>query len=76
MEEKPYLEALIEREFSEDDDLEQAVALVLDSKGLERTKELAAHHAQLAVQQLVGLPTSTSREALINLKDYVLSRAY
>lgn len=76
MEEKPYLEALIEREFAEDGDLDQAIALVLDSKGLERTKELAAHHAQLAVQHLAGLPTSTSREALINLKDYVLSRAY
>lgn len=76
LEEKPYLEALIEREFAQDNDLEQAIALVLDSQGIQRTKELAAHHAQVAVQHLTDLPPSASREALICLKDYVLSRAY
>jgi len=76
LEEKPYLESLIDREFAQDNDLEQAIALILDSQGLQRTKELADHHAQVAVQHLAELPPSPSREALIRLKDYVLSRAY
>ena len=74
IEEKPYLEALIEREFAQEDDLEQALALVSDSRGIDRARELAAHHAQLAVQNLVDLPPSQSRQALIELVDYVLSR--
>ncbi|NJO39143.1 MAG: solanesyl diphosphate synthase [Cyanobacteria bacterium CRU_2_1] len=76
LEEKPYLEALIEREFTEQEDLDQAIALVKDSKGIDRSRELAAQHAQLAVQNLVDLPPSASRQALIELADYVLSRLY
>jgi all-trans-nonaprenyl-diphosphate synthase len=74
LEEKPYLESLIEREFAQEGDLEQALALVSDSRGIDRARELAAEHAQLAVQNLVDLPASQPRQALIELADYVLSR--
>lgn len=76
LEEKPYLEGLIEREFAQDGDLEQALALIADSRGIERSRELAAHHAQQAVEKLADLPTSESLQALIELADYVLSRLY
>ncbi|WP_017717726.1 solanesyl diphosphate synthase [Kamptonema formosum] len=76
LEEKPYLEALIEREFSEEGDFDQAIAAVKESKGIERSRELAAHHAGLAVQHISKLPACESRQALINLADYVLSRLY
>jgi all-trans-nonaprenyl-diphosphate synthase len=76
LEEKPYLETLIEREFAQDKDLEQAIAIVEASQGIPRSRELAAHHAQTAVQHLVNVPPSESRQALIELADYVLSRLY
>jgi len=76
LEEKPYLEGLIEREFAQTDDLEQALTLIADSRGIERSRELAAHHAQEAMQQLEGLPPSESLQALIALADYQLSRLY
>lgn len=76
LEEKPYLEVLIERKFAQEGDLEQAIALVVDSKGIERAQELASSHAQLAVEHLADLPPSESRQALIQMTDYVLSRAY
>ncbi|GAB4383121.1 MAG: solanesyl diphosphate synthase [Elainellaceae cyanobacterium] len=76
LEEKPYLESLIEREFTQEGDIEQAIALVKDSGGIERSRELASHHAELAVQSLANLPPSDSRQALIELADYVLSRVY
>jgi all-trans-nonaprenyl-diphosphate synthase len=76
LKEKPYLEALIEREFAQDGDLDQALALVHDSHGIERSRELAAHHAKLATDCLSDLPPSQSRQALIKLTDYVLSRLY
>lgn len=76
LEEKPYLEGLIEREFAEEDDLEQALALIADSCGIERSRELATYHAQTAVRQLADLPPSESLQALIELAEYQLSRLY
>jgi len=76
LEEKPYLEVLIEREFAQEGDLEQALALVEDSRGIERSRELATNHAQKAVEYLAALPHSESRQALIDLAEYVLSRLY
>ena len=76
LEEKPYLEVLIEREFAQEGDLEQASTLIQDSQGIERSRELAAHHANLAVEHLADLPPSESRQALINMAEYALSRLY
>jgi all-trans-nonaprenyl-diphosphate synthase len=76
LEEKPYLEVLIEREFAQEDDLEQAIALIRDSQGLERSRKLAEYHAHTAVEHLHELPASDSRQALANLADYVLNRPY
>ena len=76
LEEKPYLEELVERQFSKPGDLESAIALITDSNGIERSRALAAHHARLAVEHLADLPSSQSKQALINMADYVLSRMY
>ncbi len=76
LEEKPFLEVLIEREFAQDDDLEQAIALVKDSQGIQRSRELAASHAHAAVEYLANFPATESRQALLELADYVLSRLY
>ncbi|MEB3337639.1 MAG: polyprenyl synthetase family protein, partial [Leptolyngbyaceae bacterium] len=74
--EKPYLETLIEREFAQTDDLEQAIALVKDSQGIELSRKLAADHARSAVEYLSDLPISESRQVLSDLAEYVLSRLY
>ncbi|MEC4813332.1 MAG: solanesyl diphosphate synthase [Scytonema sp. PMC 1069.18] len=76
LEEKPYLEVLIEREFAQEDDLQQALSLIQDSQGIHRAMELAANHAKQAVENLAPLPPSESRQALIEMADYVLSRIY
>lgn len=76
LQEKPYLEVFIEREFSQDGDLEQALALINEGMGIERARELAAQQAKSAVEYLTDLPPSESRQALIDIADYVLSRLY
>lgn len=76
MEEHPILETYIEREFSEEGDFDQAIALVHGSQGIERSRALAASHARLAVESLQILEPSASRQALLDLSDYVLSRLY
>ncbi len=76
LEEKPYLEELIERQFAKEGDLESAISLITDSNGIERSRALAAHHARLAVEHLTDLPASQSKQALVDMADYVLSRMY
>jgi len=76
IEENSYLEVLIERQFSKPEDLEAAIALVKKSHGLERARALAADHAHTAVQYLADLPESDSRQALVNLTEYVLKRIH
>jgi all-trans-nonaprenyl-diphosphate synthase len=76
LEEKPYLQVLIEREFAEEGDIEEAIALIKETKAIEKTRELATDYAKKAVDYLECLPAGDSREALTNLADYVLSRLY
>ena len=76
MEEKPYLEVVIEREFSEKNDLDQALEMVRDSQGIFLSKELAKKHACQARKHLDCLAPSDSSLALSELTDYVLSRLY
>jgi all-trans-nonaprenyl-diphosphate synthase len=76
MEEHPYLQVLIEREFCETGDIEQALELVRHSQGIQRARELASHHAQYSLKHLNCLPTSACSQALMDVVDYVLSRLY
>jgi all-trans-nonaprenyl-diphosphate synthase len=76
LEEKPSLETLIEREFAQEGDLEQALDLIQDSQGIQRSRELASHHAKLATEHLMALPPSESHEALVKIAEYNLSRLY
>jgi len=75
IDEHPELKLLVERKFGEDGDVQRACELVLDSQGLQRTKDLATFHAQAAVDACCSLPASTQRDALIQLCHVVLSRS-
>lgn len=76
MEEEPYLEVLLERELSHNGDVEQAMTLVHQSRGIERSRELAAYHSQLAIERIQCLKPSVASQALVDLADYVLGRMY
>lgn len=68
------LERLIKRKFEQHGDLDTAYALLLKSRGLERTRLLAEEHAQKAVDALSVIPDSESKQALAHLCHLVLSR--
>lgn len=74
LEEKPSLSGLIEREFNEDGDLEDALALVRESEAIPRTRDLAKTFAREARESLTWLPDSPSRSALLALPNFVLGR--
>ena len=75
VDEYPELKDLIARKFGEAGDVQRACELVLPSKGLQRTKELATFHAQAAVDACCSLPPSDARDGLIQLCHVVLSRS-
>jgi all-trans-nonaprenyl-diphosphate synthase len=76
MEENPYLVTLIDREFKQAGDIEQALQIVSESQGINRARDLAGYHAKLAVKQLECLKPSGASRSLFELADYVLSRLY
>ncbi len=76
LEENPSLSVLIEREFSGEGDLEQALHLVRNSRAINRTRELAENFASESREAIKWLPDSPSRRALIQLPEFVLSRLY
>jgi all-trans-nonaprenyl-diphosphate synthase len=48
MEENPYLVTLIDREFKQAGDIEQALQIVTESQGINRARDLAGYHAKLS----------------------------
>lgn len=76
LEEQPVLAGLIEREFSGEGDLEQALDLVRASDAIPRSRALAETFAREARESLQWLPDSPSRRALLELPEFVLSRLY
>ena len=74
MQEVPYLKTLIEREFSQPEDVEQAIDLVHNSSGIQQAMDLANYHGQQALDCLSKLPPSASRQALEDISEYVLRR--
>ena len=76
LKQQPYLEILIEREFSEPEDIERAFDLIKNSDGIEQARQLAKDLAAKAAQSLGCLPASASKNALSELTDYAVSRIY
>ena len=76
LQQQPHLEVLIEREFCEPEDLNQALKLIKDSDGIDRARELAKDLAYQAAQSLNCLSASDSKDALHELTNYAVSRLY
>ncbi len=76
LEERPALAVLIEREFSQEGDLDQALELVRGCEAIPRARQLAEGFAREAHGALDWLPSSEPRSALRALPDFVLSRLY
>jgi solanesyl diphosphate synthase len=73
-EEHPELLPMISRKFEGDGDIEAAVSLVMQSEALQRTKDLAQVHVELAIDAVQVLPPSAARDALVALAVKVVQR--
>ncbi len=76
IEEHPFLETLIAREFSSKGDLDKALDLVNNSNAIARSRELAQKLAMESREAIKWIPESPSQRALLELPEFVLSRLY
>lgn len=76
MEEKPHLQGLIDREFKDEGDLEEAIAIVQNGNAIERSRDLASIYTKKAQKNLECLASCESTKALLELTNYNLSRLY
>ncbi|KAK1327194.1 hypothetical protein QJS10_CPA01g00520 [Acorus calamus] len=80
IEEFPQLQAIVHEGFDDPANVDVALDYVGKSRGIERTRELAAEHAHRAVEAIEALPKSDdedvriSRRALLDLTQRVLTR--
>jgi all-trans-nonaprenyl-diphosphate synthase len=74
--EQPRLAEIINGEFEQVGDLEQALGIIHSSTGLDQAWALAQHHVALALEQLTDLAPSHSKTALAEMGDYVLKRSH
>ncbi|PPR87110.1 hypothetical protein GOBAR_AA33578 [Gossypium barbadense] len=80
MEEYPQLRAVVDKGFDNPANVDRALEYLGKSRGIERTKELAMKHANLAAAAIDSLPQSDdedvikSRQALIDLTQRVITR--
>ncbi|WJX89558.1 Solanesyl diphosphate synthase 3, chloroplastic/mitochondrial [Trifolium repens] len=80
MEEFPQLRAIVEEGFENPENVNIALDYLGKSRGIQKTKELAVKHANLAAEAIDNLPESDdeevrkSRKALVELTQIVITR--
>jgi geranylgeranyl pyrophosphate synthase len=74
VEEFPQLAALIERKFESPGDIDEALGLVLRSKGLFKCRQLAQVYAEKAIEAIQTLEYSPARDSLAALACKVVTR--
>lgn len=75
-EEFPKLSTLMGRKFEAPGDVDEAMQLVCQSSGLEKTKLLARVHAEHAIDAIKTIESSPARDALISLACKVVTRTH
>lgn len=69
------IELINNRAVQTDDGLAEALAIVVNSGGVEKAMALASSYGQLAKDSLSILPESASKQALVDMVEYVLVRS-
>jgi all-trans-nonaprenyl-diphosphate synthase len=67
---------LIEREFGEEGDTDQALELIRSTNGIEQAKDLASEHAQASIQYLKHMQSNEYIEDLAFISKHIIDRIY
>nr|YP_009297723.1 prenyl transferase [Kumanoa americana]AOM67457.1 prenyl transferase [Kumanoa americana] len=70
------LQDIISQEFENTEDIKYAILLVHKSKGLQKAKDLAEEHIQIAIESIKFTRKNSIYENLIYISQYILERLY
>jgi len=70
------LRALLASPLTDDTEVEEALALLRESPGLQRAREVLAGYAERAREEIHTLPEGPARDALYAVADYVVDRTH
>jgi len=70
----PDLNSIIERKFENPGDVEEALRMIEQSEGVDKSMELAVEQAMLAVEVAMNFEPSPYRDALVSLAFKVVNR--
>nr|QCI04636.1 Prenyl transferase [Apoglossum ruscifolium] len=74
LEENPQLYKLIDKEFQNEQDINTAIHLIKQTNGIQKAKDLAQEHIQLAIQILKDQFKCNNTKTLILISNYTLNR--
>nr|QCI06333.1 Prenyl transferase [Dictyurus purpurascens] len=73
-EEKPELIKFIDQEFQNKEDINKVINIIKTTKGIQKAKDLAEEHIQLAIQIVRNKFTCNNTDILLLISDYILKR--
>nr|YP_009397249.1 prenyl transferase [Thuretia quercifolia]ARW66435.1 prenyl transferase [Thuretia quercifolia] len=74
LEEKPEILRFINQEFQNKDDIKKAINIIKKTKGIQKAKDLAEEHIQLAIHIIKSKFTCNDTYILLLISDYILKR--
>jgi len=74
LEEYPLLYQLIDQEFKNHSDISKAINIIKQTKGIQKAKDLAEEHMQIAQEIIYQLNPNRARETLLLINNYVINR--
>nr|YP_009391664.1 prenyl transferase [Laurenciella marilzae]ARW59808.1 prenyl transferase [Laurenciella marilzae] len=74
LEEKPEIIKLINREFQNPEDISKAISLIKSTKGIQKAKDLAMEHIQLAVHIIHKYYSNKDIKDILLVSYYILNR--
>nr|QCI03999.1 Prenyl transferase [Antithamnionella ternifolia] len=74
LEEYPQLYLLINREFQNNEDIDEVINTIKSTKGLQKAKDLAEEHIQVALRIIHQISPSEATKTLLLINNYIINR--
>nr|YP_010170979.1 prenyl transferase [Chondria tumulosa]QSD57120.1 prenyl transferase [Chondria tumulosa] len=76
LEEKPELKILINNEFNNQDNINEVIKIIKNTKGIQKAKDLAKEHIQVAIHTMYTRYSKKNIRDLLLVSYYILDRIY
>ena len=74
LEENPDLHKLVNREFQHSNDINTAINIIKNTKGIQKAKDLAEEHIQIALKIIHKIDPNEATKTLLIINNYIINR--